>query len=118
MSYASSESKSIRKTFANGPQNLRDRAQYRVTAVAEIHNEDWKTALAHEQRSIKPGETGTLESINNNFYGSWAYVRFDEADFGVYCAFDKLTLGERIPGTGPQVKFLDPDTFEYKYRDG
>lgn len=66
----------------------------RVEAVEQISNEDWKTALAFGQRQIKPGETGYVEDVIQNFYGFWAYVQFDEVDFRVYASFDKLKVIE------------------------
>lgn len=81
--------------FENGEWVIESGKTYRVEAAKAIHNEDWKTAAARGQRGIQPGEQGTLKEMMNNFYGRWAYVKFDDVDFILYCPASSLkVLGE------------------------
>jgi hypothetical protein len=49
----------------------------------DASNEDWKTALAHEQRNIMKGEkVEIIDTYYRNFYGS--YYRVKTKDSGMY----------------------------------
>lgn len=78
--------------FANGDREIDRDAHYPVEAAEAIRNEDWKTAVAHAQRNILSGETGTMLGIVDNLYGRWARVKFDEVDFVIYTTIDRLKL--------------------------
>lgn len=76
--------------FANGRFLIVPKTVYRVAAFHPIRNEDWKTALARKQRTIEVGEQGSLLDVVQNYFGVWAYVRFDNIDFNAYAAFSNL----------------------------
>lgn len=43
-------------------------------------SEDWKTALAHKQRSLKEGEKVEILDITRNLYGEFYKVRADDGE--------------------------------------
>jgi hypothetical protein len=75
--------------FNNGEHTI-EPGKTRVSAVRVISNEDWKTAMAHGQRSFEVGEQATLSDAIVNFYGSYARVQFDNVDFSVYVKWSDL----------------------------
>lgn len=44
------------------------------TIIAEVMNEDMKTAVAHMQRTLKKGEEVEVIEVVRNLYGSYYYV--------------------------------------------
>ncbi len=75
--------------FANG-YHVPIPKKTRVVAATRVSNEDWKTALAHKQRSFGKGEQGTLVDIVVNFYGSYALVDFDGVNYSTYVKWSDL----------------------------
>lgn len=75
--------------FANGPFTI-EPGKTRVEAAGILWNEDWKTATAHNQRRIEKGERGTLTDAIVNWYGSYAYVKFDDVPWGMYVKWSEL----------------------------
>ncbi len=79
----------------------------RVQAAKTIYNEDYKTAMAHNQRAIEPGERGTLNNALLNFYGSYADVSFDDVNFGVYVKWSDLIFLEEPTNMSYREKIVE-----------
>jgi uncharacterized protein YgiM (DUF1202 family) len=43
-------------------------------------SEDWKTAIAHNQRSLKKGEEVEILETVRNFYGTFHHVKAEDGE--------------------------------------
>lgn len=82
--------------FANRDVAIKSFHIHHVFEAAEdIHNEDWKTALAHKQKPIATGARGVGVLIFN-FYGKFVRIDFEGYDYGVYAPLSSLNYIETL----------------------